>query len=302
VAGATGYIGRNVLNALRAERPDLRVLALARRPEAGAELAAAGAEPVTGDLGVPGEWQTVARKAGHVIHVAQPGVSGKRGTTALGRAYERERQTQDRNLLEALDPAAGQRIVYVSGHSFFGRTPRGVQLDETMKPDPLGFGERGLDVVSVYPSAVYGYGSWTRAYTIDRLLSGKKLMALPGEPPKVSPIHVYDCARAIVWMLQVPPATVAKLGRDFLLADDRPVTNREMGEAFAAALHAKPAFMTMPGFLAKLFMGSIAYDYMTSNFEYSNARLKETGFAFRFPTIDQGVPEVSATALAQKKS
>ena len=99
----------------------------------------------------------------------------------------------------------------------------------------------------------------------------------------------------------MPPATIAKLGRDFLLADDRPVTNREMGEAFAAALHAKPAFMTMPGFLAKLFMGSIAYDYMTSNFEYSNARLKETGFTFRFPTIDQGVPDVSATALAHKK-
>jgi hypothetical protein len=40
---------------------------------------------------------------------------------------------------------------------------------------------------------------------------------------------------------------------------------------------------------------------MTSNFEYSNARLKETGFTFRVPTIDQGVPDVRATALTQKK-
>lgn len=75
-----------------------------------------------------------------------------------------------------------------------------------------------------------------------------------------------------------------------------------MGAAFASALHVEAATMTMPGFLAKLFMGAVAYDYMTSNLEYSNARLKATGFEFRYPTIDTGIPEVSATALADRRA
>jgi hypothetical protein len=306
LAGATGYIGSRVLDALLGERPDLEVVALSRRAEAAAALRAKGATPVIGDLTVPGDWIAAAREADHVIHVAQPAAFNERATRTFGLRYERERLEQDRALFAQLDAARRQRIVYVSGHSYFGETGRARLGDETMTPHPIGFGPyiiaavenvrrevaRGLDIVSVYPGAVYAYGSWTKLYVIDRLRDDKKLMAMPGESALCSPIHVRDCARAVAHMLTLSDERVARLGRDYLLNDNRPVSYEDLNAAFAQALGKTPRYFKVPGFLAKLMMGEITYNYQVSNCAYSNRRLLDTGFAFEFPTIAEGAPDI----------
>jgi nucleoside-diphosphate-sugar epimerase len=310
LAGATGYIGSRVLDVLLSERPDLKVLALTRRPEGADALRKRGVTPIIGDVTKPGSWQETARNANYIIHVAQPAAFSQRQTDAFGRKYEIERLAQDQGLFGALDPTRKQRIVYVSGHSYFGETGRARPLDETMTPKPMGFGPyivsaisnvqaeiaRGLDIIAVYPGAVYAYGSWTKQYIIDRLKADKSLMAMSGASAYASPIHIVDCARAIVSMLSLDDAKVKKLGRDFLLIDDQPVTYDEMNQTFAKAMGKKVKYFTMPGFLAKLMMGSITYNYQISDCMYSNARLKATGFKFRFPSIKQGAPDIVAEA------
>jgi NAD dependent epimerase/dehydratase family enzyme len=69
-----------------------------------------------------------------------------------------------------------------------------------------------------------------------------------------------------------------------------------MNQTFAKAMGKKVKYFTMPDFLAKLMMGSITYNYQTSDCMYSNARLRATGFEFRFPTIKQGAPDIVAEA------
>ena len=313
--GATGYIGSRVLDELLSTRPDLQVIALTRRQETGAKMKLRGVVPVLGDLAKPETWEEAARSADYVIDVAQPAAFNERATHKFGLKYERERLAQDNALFSALDPKRKQRIIYVSGHSYFGETGRAKLGDENMAPHPIGFGPyilsavenvrrhvaRGLDIVSVYPGAVYAYGSWTKIYVIDRLREDKKLMALPGESALASPIHARDAARAIVHMLGVSDAQIAELGRDFLLNDDKPVTYKQMNEAFAKALGKTARYMKIPGFLAKLMMGNITYEYQISNCAYDNSKLHKTGFTFDYPTIDTGAREVIAEAREQWK-
>jgi len=310
ILGATGYIGSRVLDVLLSTRKDLQVVALTRRAEAGKALEKKGVVPVMGDLLQPGKWQEAARSADYIIDVAQPAAFDERATHKFGLKYQNERLAQDKALFRILDPNAKQRILYVSGHSYFGETGRDKRGDETMTPRPMGFGPyivdavenvrrevaRGLDIISVYPGAVYAYGSWTKMYVIDRLRDDKKLMAMPGESALCSPIHVRDTARAIVHLLGLSNDRVAALGRDFLLVDDKPVSYAQMNEAFAQAMGKNVRYMKVPGFLAKLMMGSITYEYQTSNCAYDNHRLHQTGFTFEYPTIETGTRQVVADA------
>lgn len=311
--GATGYIGSRVLDELISARPDLEIVALTRRAETAEKLKARGVVPVLGDLAERGDWEKAARAADYVVDVAQPAAFNERGTHKFGLKYERERLRQDKALFGALDPSREQRIIYVSGHSYFGDTGGEVLGDEMMAPKPIGFGpyiveavknvrnevKRGLDIVSVYPGAVYAYGSWTKQFVIDRLRDGKKLMALPGKSPLTSPIHVQDVARAIVHMLDVPAEQIERLGRDFLLVDNKPVTFEYMNGEFAQALGKTASYMKVPGFMASLMMGKINYEYQTTNCAYDNSRLRATGFQLKYPSIESGAPEIVAEARQQ---
>ena len=89
LTGATGYIGSAVLDAMI--KGGHQVTAMARDPEKAERLAAKGATPVIGELGLPKTYEAVARTADAVVHCAMEtsprGVEKERQALEIGRAH-----------------------------------------------------------------------------------------------------------------------------------------------------------------------------------------------------------------------
>ena len=251
-----------------------------------------------------GDWRDRAREAARIVHLAQPPTFGARVTKKRARAYAKERITMDRNLLGALDPKTVERIVYVAGTSYYGNL--GTELrDETATPRPRGWGPyvapaigelagyvaRGLPIVTAFPGYVYGDGSWFREYVYRPLRSGRRLNVLGGRSRVGSPIHVRDCARAIVHLLDRGAA-----GERYFLVDDAPDTWSTFHARAAEAMGATLRVRRVPPIVLRILLGNVVTDSLLSDARLSNARLRATGFAFDFPTSREGIADVIAHA------
>ena len=261
-----------------------------------------GAELVEGDLLVRGPWQEAARTAEHVVHLAQPQAFGGRVSRARAEAYRVGRERMDRNLLDVLDPEVVKRVVYVSGTSYYGNL--GLEPhDESATPVPRGWGpyvagaiealardlDRGLPIVTAFPGYVYGDGSWFREYILAPLSRGQRINTIAGRSRFGSPIHVHDCARAIAHLFDH-----GKVGERYFVVDDRPIQWSSFYERAAATMNAVVRLRRIPVFLLRLLVGPVVTDSILSDAVLSNAKLKSLGFAHRFPTIDEGIPDVIA--------
>ncbi len=302
VLGATGFIGTAVLRSLT-RNPTVTVQALARSARAADHIAAAGARPVSGDLGEPGAWQKAVSLADVVIHAAQPATFGQRITPSVARAYEARRLTLDAHLFGALPMGRRTRVVYVAGNSYFGETGSGTPQTEAMTPRPTGFGpyiqaaveaaralaDTGREVIIAFPGAVYGRGSWFKQYYLDPIEAGKPVMRVAGPAHWASPISVEDCGRALAHLALVDSAILQSPVEGYFLVDDKPVTYDEIAITAAAVLQKPLKVRVIPGWMLGLFAGGIVRSYMETDSKYANVKLRATGFEFRDPTIDQGI-------------
>ncbi len=307
VTGGTGFIGEAFVRCMRGAGHRVRVLS--RSTPSAAKVRSLGAEVVEGDLLVPGPWQDVAREAEHVVHLAQPQAFGGRVSRARAEAYRKGRERMDRHLLDVLDPKVVKRVVYVSGTSYYGNL--GVQLrDETATPVPRGFGpyiagaiealsrdlDRGLPIVTAFPGYVYGDGSWFREYILAPLSRGQRINTIARRSRFGSPIHVDDCARAIFHLFDH-----GTTGERYFVVDDRPIQWSSFYEKAAATMSTEVHVRRIPVFLLRWLVGSVVTDSVLSDAVLSNAKLKALGFVHRFPTIDEGIPDVIAHMRLVKK-
>jgi nucleoside-diphosphate-sugar epimerase len=300
VAGGTGFIGQAVVTEL--VRSGARVQVLVRSESSAMKVLELGAEPVEGDMSVPGPWRDQVRDADAVIHAAQPSTFGSRLTRRAGRRYEAARLAQDNALLDAVAPQA--RVVYISGNSYFGETGEGAKRDETMQRRPTGFGpyvttavdavrrriDAGMDAVIAFPGAVYGDGAWLAQYTLAPLRAGKPVGELAGRSRTTSPVAVTDVGRAVAFLAAQPASAFTRTGRLFLVVDDEPITFHEINEIAAQAVRLPARYRAVPAPLMRLFAGQIGYEYLATDASYSNARLTSLGFTFTHPTARQGIP------------
>lgn len=300
VTGGTGFIGKVLVQQAVATGYEVQVLT---RSEKSAErLRALGASPVIGDLYNPGSWQEVAAKSQMIMHLAQPEVFGKRLSAKRLQPYRVQRLHMDRLLLECLDPQTVQRIVYVGGSSYYGDL--GLELhNEDVPPQPCGLGsliapaiealpayiKQGLPLVGAYPAGVYGPGSWFEEYVLAPLNTGKPVFYVSGHGHKVTYIHVDDCARALLYLLEY-----GKVGQRYFVVDDQPIASMEVSAQAAQALGVKFRTFSLPATLCRLLFGSIGTELLCLNQCLSNARLRDLGFELKYPTTAQGVPEVVA--------
>jgi hypothetical protein len=300
VAGGSGFIGTRFIQ--QAVTAGYSVIGLCRSAKSAASVRQLGAEPVLGDLLLPGPWQQRAAEADIVIHIAQPPTFGGKVTKARAEHYRQERLLMDRHILQPLSGA--QRIVYVSGTSYYGDLGPEMR-DETATPRPMGFGpyvvealaqvrrfhEAGLPIVETFPGGVYGAGSWY-GELVTLLRRGSPLYTLPGRPRFNSYVHVDDCAAALLHLCQY-----GRAGERYFVVDDVPATLVDLAALTADRLGIKLRRQPVPHFLLRAIGGLVIADSMRYENRLSNAKLRVTGFTPRFPSYRDGLPSVLAELI-----
>jgi len=206
----------------------------------------------------------------------------------------------DAHLLDAVAAGATRRIVYVADTSCYGAMgPRSITEDEP--PQPSAWGRRltpaldrldgyiaaGLPIVTAFPGWVYGNASWFRERVIEPVMAGRRVLQFGKTGPWVSPIHVHDCARALVHLAERGEAG----GRYFLVNRD-PIRMHEFAETFARLANRPLRVWRVPAAATRLVVGPVLADYIGADAVFSNIRLRGIGFRFTYPTLEEGLQQV----------
>jgi len=294
VTGATGFLGSELIGLLIAR--GCHVFGLARSAQSMASLRRAGAVAVAGDLREPGRWQDEAG-ADWVFHLPPYTASHRRPwpltrTAVMGPAL-------DAPLLDAVQGGATRRIVYVADASLYAPTgARPVTEDELIDRAPVrgrtsalerldGYAIAGLPILAAITGCVYGNGSWFRERIIDPVIAARRVLQFGRTGPWVSPIHVHDCARALIHL-----AERGEVGSRYLIADNEPVPLPELARKFACGANRPLRVRHLPAVTARLIADRRFADRVRGNAAFSNIRLRGTGFRLLYPTLERGIEQI----------
>ena len=297
VTGAGGFIGTELIHLLIAR--GCQVFGLTRSVDGADRVRRAGAVAVIGDLRDPGQWLDEA-PADWVFHLPPHPVRGPRVSRADAARIARERVALDAPLLDVLAGSATRRIVYVADTSCYGALgSRAITEDEL--PRPSAWGRRltpaldrldgyiaaGLPIITALPGWVYGNGSWFRERVIDPIITGRRVLQFGQTGPWVSPIHVHDCARALIHL-----AEHGEEGRRYFVVNSDPVRLHDLAPTFARLAGCPLRVRRVPAAAIRFVAGPVLAHDIRTDAVFANIRLRGTGFRFRYPTLEQGLQQV----------
>jgi nucleoside-diphosphate-sugar epimerase len=297
VTGAAGFIGTELIKTLvEGGHP---VFGLVRSLEAADRVRRAGAAAVMGNLLEPGQWQDEAG-ADWVFHLPPHPLRMRRVTRRRAEAIGRDRVSMDAHLLDAVAAGPTRRIVYVADTGSYGSTGvRAVTEDEPLRPSAWGrclapaldrldgYVVAGLPIVTALPGWVYGDALWFRDRVIDPVMAGRRVLQFGKTGPWVSPIHVHDCARALVHL-----AEHGEAGGRYFLVNSHPVRTNAFAETFARLANRPLRTWRVPAAAARFMVGPVVADELQAGAVFSNIRLRGIGFRFRYPTLEQGLQQI----------
>jgi nucleoside-diphosphate-sugar epimerase len=206
----------------------------------------------------------------------------------------------DTHLLDAVAVGATRRVVYVADTSWYGATGSRPVTEDT-PPEPSAWGrsltpalERldgyivaGQPIVTTFPGWVYGNGGWFRERVIEPVMARRRVLLFGKTGPWVSPIHVEDCARALVHLAERGEPS----GRYFLVNRD-PIRLHAFAGAFARLANRPLRVLRVPAVAARLVVGPVLADHLQADAVFSNIRLRASGFRYLHPTLDDGLQQV----------
>jgi hypothetical protein len=259
----------------------------------------AGATAVIGDLLEPGQWQDEAA-ADWVFHLPPHPRDGVRLTWTGATSITRARVLMDTHLLDAVAAGATRRIVYVADASCYGTTAsRPITEDEPPKPSAQGrcvapvferldgYVAAGLPIVTAFPGLIYGHASWFRERIVEPVMAGRHVLQFGATGPWVSPIHIHDCARAVVHL-----AERGEVGGRYFLVNTDPIRMDEFAAMFARLANRPLRVWRVPVAASRLAISRVLADSPSADAVFSNIRLRGIGFRFRYPTLDEGLQQV----------
>jgi hypothetical protein len=150
-----------------------------------------------------------------------------------------------------------------------------------------GYTIAGLPIVTALPGCVYGNASWFRDWVVDPIMAGRRVLQFGKGGPWVSPIHVHDCARALVHL-----AERGDVGSRYFLANNEPIQMNEFAHAFARYANRPLRLWRVPTAAARFLVRRPLADYVLANAAFSNIRLRGIGFQFRYPSLERGIEQV----------
>lgn len=298
VTDAAGFIGSELIALLVAARH--QVVGLVNSPDAADRVRRAGAQPVTGDLLTPGQWQDEAASVDWLFHLSPHPFNGSRISASRAAWITRARLSMDAHLLDTVSGGATRRIVYVADTSCYGATTdRAITEDAPLRPSAWGrcftpaldrvegYVAAGLPIVTAFPSWVYGNGSWFRERIIKPVTTGGRVFQFGRTGPLISSIHVHDCARALIHL-----AERGEIGGRYFVVDSGHIRTSDFASSFARLANRRLRIRRIPVALTPLVAGRVLADHVRANGVFSNIRLRAIGFRFVYPTIEQGIQEI----------
>ena len=297
ITGAAGFIGAELVKLLVAQ--GYQVVGLAESVEAAVLVRRAGAIAVMGDLLEAGQWQDEAAMD-LVFHLPPQPACGLRSSRRRAASIAGSRVAMDAHLLDAVASGSTRRIVYVADTSVYGAVgSRPITEDDRHAPSTWGrclapaldrlegYGAAGLPIITAFPGWIYGNGSWFHERVIEPVMAGRRVLQVGKTGPWVSPIHVHDCARALVHL-----AEYGGVGSRYFLVNSDPVRTHEFAETFARLANRPLRVWRVPASMARLVSSRLLHDDLRSDAVFSNIRLRGIGFRFRYSTLEQGIEQI----------
>jgi uncharacterized protein (TIGR01777 family) len=281
VSGVSGPIGAALLSYL--ESQGARIVRLVRGP-------ARGTDQISWDPLRPIAPAISGFEA--VIHLAGESIAG-RWTEAKKKAIRESRAQGTRHLAEALAETSSRPRVFIcaSAIGFYGN--RGDEVLTEASPAGQGFlpeitraweaasrvaADAGIRTVNLRLGLVLSPkgGALKKILTPFKLGLGGKI----GSGQQWwSWIHVDDIVGALHHALRTD-----SLSGPVNLVAPNPVRNAEFTQVLASVL-GRPAFFHVPSFAARLAFGEMADELVLSSERVEPARLRDSGYAFRFAEL-----------------
>lgn len=290
VTGASGFLGGVVCKELIGRGHD--VYALVRRE--GSEPP--GTSAVAGDLTDAASLTRAVQSARpeSVVHLAAE-IASQRDPKKINEANVEG----TRRLIAACEAAGVRRMLFTS--TVVTGDAKGALLEEkTPLPVETAYGrskqegerllrESSLEEVVIRPSHVYGAGGWFVEEFVNRLRRPGRFAVIGTGENWWDVVRVEDVASACADAVERAPA-----GALYHVVDDEPISFYDFVALAATALGTGPP-RRIPAWLARLFAGADPVRAVTRSAKSSNARIKsELGWAPRFPSARQGVPDAIA--------
>ncbi len=243
VSGGTGFVGRAVVNALRAEGMSVRILRRAkgyrRSTLADDPAAAAGAETVSVDFTHVPDLTEACRGADVVIHLI--GIIAECGDET----FEAVHLGLTRNLLQAARTAGVRRWIQMS--ALGTRESAASRYHRTKWAAEQEVQSSGLDWTILRPSLIYGPGSGLVRTFARMARFSPALPAIGGGHRLVQPIAVEVVARAFARAAADPGC----VGRIYDLCGPERLSFREVLKAILEAGGLRRGIVTVPTGLAR---------------------------------------------------
>ncbi|GAA3400223.1 NAD-dependent epimerase/dehydratase family protein [Paenibacillus hodogayensis] len=300
ITGGTGYIGTVLVE--ESVKAGHSTYVLTRNKEKSQALEKQGVKVIIGDMLQDGQWQQKINEMDAVIHLAAPPTWGKKVTKKVALSYADGHLQLTKRLFEAIDPQQLKRLIFVGGTSYFGDSGNKSPKTESFQAEPKGWGPyispsikyakekitEGYPASIVYPAQIYGPSSWMEQLYLQPLFTNKPVTSLKGYSPYFSPIHIEDCARAFLHLIEY-----GEIGEDYIISDLQQLPSEVLRDEIIKLMGVTdPKIRAVPRWLCQLVLGPVLTEYATAHTNFSSKKLQETGFKFRYPTYKEGLPQV----------
>jgi uncharacterized protein (TIGR01777 family) len=292
VSGGTGFLGRAVVPALRADGHD--VATLTRRKATDAR------EVTWSPDGSVRDWGRVLDGADAVINLAGESIGARRWTAAEKSRIHDSRLLATRSLVRAIAQASHPPALLISGSAvgYYGSRGDEVITEQSgpgadflsdvcraWETEAASAEQSGTRVTFMRTGVVLDSGGGVleqmarpfRFFVGGPLGSGRQYMSW---------IHREDWVGLARFLLR-PGADRGV----FNATAPTPVTNAEFTQVLAAAL-GRPAFMRAPAFALRLVLGEMADPLLLSSQRVVPARALASGFTFRYPTLAEALGDI----------
>jgi nucleoside-diphosphate-sugar epimerase len=245
ITGGTGFLGQALIRLLAGQAEEIRVLV--RRPEDDARIRALGAEPIRGDLTVPGGCDGLVREGDVVFHAA-----ARVDITGKWRLFQQTTIDGTQRLLNAALPRRPARFVHISSAGVYSQAsadgrPASAELTPAV-PAAYNFYARakleaerlvrtecdraGCSWTISRPAFLYGPENRILVNSFARLLRQRQLLVIGPGTNRIAAAYVDDAARAAILAATDPKAHA----RIYDVASDEAVTQVEFLNAIAETL------------------------------------------------------------------